>query len=99
MCMPIIFACLICVGDYNIISVDWKPLAVVPFYFYASRNAKLVGELAAEFVSFLTNLYDTVTLDSFHVIGMSLGAQVVGPMGYYLNGQLPRITGLDPAGK
>ena len=95
--MLIIFSCSIFVGDYNIISVDWKNLSG-PFYFYASRNTKLVGELAAKFVAFLTNLYDAVTLDSFHAIGFSLGAQVVGPMGYYLNGQLPRITGIDPAG-
>ena len=33
-----------------------------------------------------------------HVIGFSLGAQVVGCLGYAMGGALPRVTGLDPAG-
>ena len=37
-------------------------------------------------------------IGDFHVVGFSLGGQLVGHIGYRLNGELPRITGLDPAG-
>ena len=38
------------------------------------------------------------TLDDIHIVGFSLGAQVSGKAGETLNGQVARITGLDPAG-
>ena len=38
-------------------------------------------------------------MSSFHPVGFSLGGQVVGHLGYKMDGKLHRITGLDPAGK
>ncbi|CAG5099570.1 Similar to Liph: Lipase member H (Rattus norvegicus), partial [Cotesia congregata] len=37
-------------------------------------------------------------LDTFHLIGHSMGAQMAGFVGKYSKYTLPRITGLDPAG-
>jgi len=85
-------------GEYNVISVAWEKLCKSPRYFYAVNNTRVVGYLAADMISYLVNSYENVTLESVHPIGMSLGAHVVGHLGYHLNGSLSRITGLDPAG-
>lgn len=36
-------------------------------------------------------------MDMFHIIGHSLGAHIAGYAGTSLNGQIGRITALDPA--
>ena len=66
-------------------------------YFYAAENTKPVGLRAGDFIDFVINTTGA-KLEDFHPIGFSLGAQVVGNLGYRLEGKLPRITGLDPAG-
>lgn len=84
-------------GDFNLISVEWEKLAgPSPFYFIAVRNTKLVSKTLGDFINFLIKKY-ALTTDSFHLIGFSLGAQLVGMTGYKLNGQILRVTGLDPA--
>ena len=80
------------------ISVDWRKLAnTKPFYNVAAANTKAVGYLTADLLTFLTEQGGAV-MSTFHPIGFSLGAQVAGHLGYKLEGQLSRITGLDPAG-
>ena len=82
----------------NIISVDWEPLAgPQPWYTIASANAKKVGHRTAEFFKFLME-NSHLSMDDIHIIGFSLGGQLVAFIGQDFNGELPRITALDPAG-
>ena len=77
--------------------MDWRKLAnTYPFYNVAASNTKPVGYLTASLLQFLAS--SGASINSFHPIGFSLGAQVAGHLGFKLNGELPRITGLDPAG-
>ena len=54
--------------------------------------------MAADLIQHLVNYFEEVQLEDFHPVGFSLGGQVAGHLGNHLEGQLPRITGLDPAG-
>lgn len=83
--------------DCNVISVDYEPLAPCCNYVMAARNAMPVGTRAAEFLQYLIDISGAM-LDDFHGIGCSLGGQVMGGMGHAMNGEIKRITALDPAG-
>ncbi|XP_016007505.1 lipase member I isoform X2 [Rousettus aegyptiacus] len=82
--------------DINIIVVDWNRGATTFIYDRAVKNTRRVAVSLSEHVQKL--LKHGATLDSFHFIGMSLGAHVSGFVGKIFHGQLGRITGLDPAG-
>ena len=84
----------------NIIVVDWSRLSgPSPFYWIAAKNAALVGNHVADFILFLKAFFRLDVANDLHVIGFSLGAQVVGKMGNRLRWpRVGRITGLDPAG-
>lgn len=84
-------------GEYNIVSVDYGPLALEPCYLQAVKNLPIVARCTAK-------LLDTIVerlpfkLRQIHIIGFSLGAQVSGMISNYVrSGRLIRITGLDPA--
>ncbi|XP_018336717.1 lipase member H-B isoform X2 [Agrilus planipennis] len=87
-------------GNYNIIHVDWRNVAVLP-YAVASVCSKDVAKVIS---SFLLNLNEKkrIPMHQFHLIGISLGAHVAGLAGKQikekLNTQIGRITALDPAG-
>ncbi|XP_057366814.1 inactive pancreatic lipase-related protein 1-like [Daphnia carinata] len=82
--------------DCNFISVDWSILAAGDYTFVAINNVPVAGAATGAFVDFLVN--QGTPLSSFHLIGFSMGAHVVGNAGGLLvSGKLPRITGLDPA--
>ncbi|KAF2888653.1 hypothetical protein ILUMI_17520, partial [Ignelater luminosus] len=84
-------------GDYNVISVDYAPLAKEPCYPSATVNAKVVGNCTAQLIDYLVQK-ERFPLNLFHVIGFSLGAHVTGMISEFLkSGQLEHITGLDPA--
>ena len=85
--------------DCNVISVDWAPLAgPAPWYGVAVANARKVGARAGQYLAFLKENLG-LSYEDVHVLGFSLGGQLVAFIGQELNGVLPRITGLDPAGK
>lgn len=68
-----------------------------PWYFTAARNTRVVGEYTASFIDYLISR--GMPLQSLHLLGLSLGAQMAGIAGANVkSGKIPRITGLDPAG-
>ncbi|XP_055991425.1 lipase member I [Sorex fumeus] len=82
--------------DINIIVVDWNRGATTFFYNRAVKNTR---KIAVNLVECIHNLLKHgASLDSFHFIGVSLGAHISGFVGKMFQGQLGRITGLDPAG-
>ncbi|XP_011066454.1 PREDICTED: pancreatic triacylglycerol lipase [Acromyrmex echinatior] len=84
-------------GDYNVILVDWEPLAASTFYLGPMHNTARVGTNAANFIDFLVRETGLKTED-VHFIGHSLGAHVAGNAGgATTSGKLSRVTGLDPA--
>ncbi|XP_011306820.1 pancreatic triacylglycerol lipase isoform X1 [Fopius arisanus] len=82
-------------GDYNVIVVDWAG-GSLPLYTQATANTRLVGLEIAYLVKHLQTNYGLDTSD-VHLIGHSLGAHTAGYAGEKLEGQIGRITGLDPA--
>ncbi|XP_036065574.1 phospholipase A1 member A isoform X1 [Oryzias melastigma] len=86
---------LLLAQDVNVLVVDW--------IYCASFAYNLVVESYKEValqISVLINQLQNYgcKLQSFHLIGVSLGAHVAGFVGTLFEGKLGRITGLDPAG-
>ncbi|XP_054710634.1 pancreatic lipase-related protein 2-like [Uloborus diversus] len=86
--------------DVNVIVIDWSLGARVPNYIAAAVNTELVGAQAAVLYYIIKDNFGIQEKD-LHVIGFSLGAQVVGFIGKRMKemrGTRPgRATGLDPA--
>ncbi|XP_050564213.1 lipase member I isoform X1 [Cygnus atratus] len=83
-------------GDINLIIVDWNRGATTVIYTTAVENCRKVAETLKNYVDQM--LADGASLDSMHMIGVSLGAHIAGFVGHKYDGKLGRITGLDPAG-
>ncbi|XP_071760175.1 phospholipase A1 member A [Centroberyx gerrardi] len=81
--------------DVNVVVVDWVYGASFA-YNLVVENYK---EVAVQ-ISVLINQLQKhgCKLESFHFIGVSLGAHVSGFVGTLFEGKIGRITGLDPAG-
>ncbi len=79
------------------ISVDWHKLAGGPNFPQAAYNALPAGEHAADFIRQLISDHGAA-IEDFHVVGFSLGGQMVAGIGQGMGGALKRITALDPAG-
>ncbi|KAL4705593.1 hypothetical protein ACJJTC_004470 [Scirpophaga incertulas] len=83
----------------NIILVDWSNMNERPYLTNGSVNTQPVGVALATNMNILIN--NGLPLKNIHLIGHSLGGQVVGYTGRTLINSygktLKRITGLDPA--
>ncbi|XP_035378775.1 phospholipase A1 member A isoform X2 [Electrophorus electricus] len=86
---------LLRVEDANVLVADWVCGASLA-YNKAVENYKEVSFQIFTLIKQLKN--QGSTLESFHIIGISLGAHVAGFVGTLFKGKLGRITGLDPAG-
>uniref|UniRef100_A0A803V6V3 Lipase I n=1 Tax=Ficedula albicollis TaxID=59894 RepID=A0A803V6V3_FICAL len=87
---------LLSVEDINLIIVDWNRGATTVNYRTAVENCRKVAEILKNYVDQM--LVGGASLDSMHMIGVSLGAHIAGFVGQKYDGKLGRITGLDPAG-
>jgi len=79
--------------DVNVIVVDWSVGAADPLYVQAMTNTRVVGACSGQISIQLGSPSGNV-----HCTGHSLGGHTCGYMGEYLNGDMGRATGLDPAG-
>lgn len=80
--------------DCNVILAHWSKGSLPP-YVQASGNTRLVGSMIAELIKFLISRTQG-SVDLFHVVGFSLGAQIAGYTGRRLGEAgltLGRITG------
>ncbi|CAL4069798.1 unnamed protein product [Meganyctiphanes norvegica] len=89
---------LLALYDVNVIAVNWKKLALAPFYIQAVEDVYKVANLTAAFIDWCVQ--ETVlTTSQIEIVGHSLGAHVAGVTGKKVTvGQLARITGTEPAG-
>jgi len=87
-------------SKYNVILVDWQKAAAGPNYPQAAANTRSVGAMIARLVQHLHQ--SGAPYGNFHMIGHSLGAQIMGYAGKEIKrldgASLGRISGLDPAG-
>ncbi|XP_029173938.1 phospholipase A1 member A-like [Nylanderia fulva] len=82
-------------NDHNIIGVDYGKL-VSESYMKAVINAPRVATVLAKTLNKMVDSgFDS---EKLHIVAHSLGSQVAGYIGRNVSFQIPRITGLDPAG-
>ncbi|XP_044531575.1 lipase member H [Gracilinanus agilis] len=87
---------LLHIEDMNVIVVDWNRGAANLIYGIASGYTWKVAENLKKTIDQM--LDDGARLENIYMIGVSLGAHIAGFVGQMYDGQLGRITGLDPAG-
>ncbi|XP_062609022.1 inactive pancreatic lipase-related protein 1-like [Saccostrea cucullata] len=80
-------------GDLNVIAVDWSKGTDGLLYFQSVANTRLVG---ATIGNMIKTLQDSASLsvEEVHLIGHSLGAQIMGYAGDWVEG-IGRITGMS----
>ncbi|XP_067635230.1 vitellogenin-2-like [Eurosta solidaginis] len=87
-----------CRNDTNFLSIVVGPY-IQTLYTWLTFNTHIIGKNIA---NALVDLTKVVPLENFHLMGHSLGAQIVGEIARHftkLTGEkIPRVTGFDPAG-
>ncbi|XP_045475070.1 lipase member H-A [Harmonia axyridis] len=81
--------------DYNILTVDWRPLARFPCYLSALSNTRLIAQCTAKLYAFMMD--NGAAAEDTTCVGHSLGAHICGMISNHLNVKQHRIVGLDPA--
>jgi len=79
-----------------------QPLGELSYPIIIKQSSLIVGTRIAKFLSFLVDNRFASDFGSFHLIGHSMGAHVMGIAGYLIRKDRGRrvghITGLEPAG-
>ncbi|XP_055035148.2 lipase member H [Misgurnus anguillicaudatus] len=83
-------------SDVNAIVVDWNRGATNVNYLRVVRNTRVVAKQLTDLINKMKG--NGTVLSSIHLIGVSLGAHISGFIGANFNGEIGRITALDPAG-
>lgn len=89
-------------GDHNIMVIEWSNYSGGSYLFEAIPNSYKVGEILGKV---LLNMKSSgFNLNTFHLVGHSLGGHLVGFIGRSVQNnsnnatKITRITSLDPAG-
>lgn len=82
-------------GDYNVFTVDWKPLTQFPCYLSSLSNTRLVAKCTAQLYAYIMDLGGYA--EKTTCVGHSLGAHICGMVSNHLDVKQHRIVGLDPA--
>jgi pancreatic lipase-related protein 2 len=77
--------------DYNIFTVDWKPLARFPCYLSALSNMKLVSQCTAKLYAFIMDHGGDARETT--CVGHSLGAHICGMISNHLDLKQHKIVG------
>ncbi|NXX94637.1 LIPHA Lipase, partial [Centropus bengalensis] len=89
--IPELVQLLLSAEDMNVIVVDWNRGATTLIYSRAAGNCRGVAEVLKKLIDEM--LVAGASLDSLHMIGVSLGAHISGFVGQMFDGALGRITG------
>ncbi|XP_041858151.1 phospholipase A1 member A isoform X2 [Melanotaenia boesemani] len=81
--------------DANVLVVDWIYCASFAYNLVVENHREVALQISV-LINQLQN--HGCKPESFHFIGVSLGAHVAGFVGTLFEGKIGRITGLDPAG-
>ncbi|KAM9034399.1 lipase member I-like [Sarcophilus harrisii] len=81
---------LLSLEDVNIVVVDWNQGATTLLYQRAVKRCWKVATILREYIKKMMKL--GISLQSFHFIGVSLGAHISGYVGSIFKGRIGRIT-------